>query len=318
MTSEKIRELLNSPKEPGLENIADPAQYEKEILKGVTMDVSMYGNDLDKFCPHKQGQLTCVVGHPNIGKTTTELYLLSILAKKKNKKILVYSAENPIRIVHREFTRFFTGHGNVSAEDLDQTRQLIRYIKHERRYSYKDLLIQATYLLDAGFEFDEFFIDPYNSLMVDTGNRLPMHEYHQEAIEELRIFTQSTGKGITLNCHTVTEAQRVKLDANGCRPAPHMSDVEGGGKFSNKPDDVLVFHRQINSNITEEKYITEIHVGKVRNQEFGGHQTPKDNPVKFKMRLDRTGFDVLGSYEHKIQEYKQISFSESRNNDRPF
>lgn len=310
MNSKQIRDLINNPPEPGLENIAIPSQYEREILNGVTMDVTNYGNDLDNFCPHKQGQLTCIVGHPNIGKTTTELYLLSILAKKRAKKILVYSAENPIRIVHREFTRFFTGHKNISVEDLDQTREIIRYIKHERRYSYKDLLIQGTYLLDAGYDFDEFFIDPYNSLMVDRGNKLPMHEYHQEAIEEMRIFTQSTGKGITLNCHTVTESQRTKLDANGCRPAPHMSDVEGGGKFSNKPDDVMVFHRQINSNIEEERFITEIHVGKVRNQEFGGKQTPKDSPIKLKLRKERTGFDVVGSYEHKVQEYKQISFSE--------
>lgn len=310
MSSEEIRQLINNPPDPGLENIANPDHYEREILQGVTMDVSLYGNELDKFCPHKQGQLTCIVGHPNIGKTTTELYNLSRISKRKNKKILVYSAENPIRIVHREFTRFFTGHANLSIEDLDLTREIVRYITHNRRYSYKDLLIQGTYLLDAGYEFDEFFIDPYNSLRIDPANRLPMHEYHQEAIEEMRIFTQSTGKGITLNCHTVTEAQRVKLDSNGCRPAPHMSDVEGGGKFINKSDDCMVFHRQINSNIEGEKYITEIHVGKVRNQEFGGGQTPKDSPVKFRMRIDRTGFDVLNSYDDKLSNYKQISFSE--------
>lgn len=313
MTSEEIRSLLNNPPDPGLENIADFKQYEREILDGVTMEVSKYGNALDEYCPHKQGQLTCVVGHPNIGKTTTELFLLSRLAKTKKKRILVYSAENPIRVVHREFTRFFTGHQNISIEDLDQTREILRYVKHNRRYSYKDLLIQGTYLLDAGYDFDEFFIDPYNSLMIDRANRLPMHEYHLEAIEEMRIFTQQSGKGITLNCHTVTESQRTKLDQNGCRPAPHMAEVEGGGKFINKSDDCRVLHRQINSNDEEERYITEIHVGKVRNQEFGGHQTPKDSPVRFKLRRDRTGFDTIGSYEQKVNDYKQISFSEHKN-----
>lgn len=316
-SGEKIRSILNNPEEPGLKNIANFKDYEREIIEGVTMEVTKYGNKLDEYCPHKQGQLTCIVGHPNIGKTTFELFLLSKIAKKQ-KKILVYSAENPIRIVHREFTRFFMNVSNVEMEHLEHTRKIIRYIKHERRYSYKDLLLQATYLLDAGYDFDEFFIDPYNSLMVDRTNRLPMHEYHQEAIEEMRIFTQSTGKGLTVNCHTVTEAQRVKLDSNGCRPAPHMSDVEGGGKFSNKPDDVMVFHRQINSNIPDEKYTTEVHVGKVRNQEFGGSQTPKDNPIKFKMRLDRTGFDDLYSYEQKINDYKSITFSESKKSDDVF
>jgi hypothetical protein len=41
------------------------------------------------------------------------------------------------------------------------------------------------------------------------------------------------------------------------------------------------------------KYISEIHVRKVRNQEFGGEPTPFDDPVRLKFKTDRTGFESL-------------------------
>ena len=112
-----------------------------------------------------------------------------------------------------------------------------------------------------------------------------------------------------MNCHTVTEAQRVKPDANGHRPAPLDSDVEGGGKFPNTADNTIVLHRQISSVIEGEKYITELHVRKVRNQEFGGEPTPFTEPVRVKFRIDRTGFDYLPKMNGAL-DYKQMQFAD--------
>lgn len=292
LSAKEIREILNESHDPGLEYIADPAQYEREILQGTTMEVCKYGFELDKYCPAKMGQLTVIVGHTNVGKTTVIMWLLSKLARTK--KILVYSAENRISNLHKLFTRFYTGHERISVEDLEIVRNRIRYIKHEKHFTYKEMLNQATYLLDAGYDFDIFLVDPYNSLKIDSRERMNTHDYHYQAAEEMRIFTAATNKSIFLNCHTVTEAQRVKPDANGHRPAPLDSDVEGGSKFPNKADDSIVIHRQIGSMIEGEKFISEIHVRKVRNQEFGGEPTPFDRPVRMKFRIDRTGFDSLG------------------------
>jgi hypothetical protein len=310
MTGEKLRELLNAPAEPGMQYIAQPSVYEKEILNGWTMEVVKYGFQLDSFCPAKMGQLTCVVGHTNVGKTTTLLWLLSKLAKK-GRKILIYSAENRVSSIHRDFTRFFWEKPNVTIDHLADVRNMVRYIKHERHFSYKDMLNQATYLLDAGFEFDFFLVDPYNALRIDNSQRINTHDYHYQAIEEMRVFTITTNKSIFLNCHTVTEAQRIKPDQNGHRPVPLMSDVEGGAKFPNKADDCMIIHRQISSNIDGEKYISEIHVGKVRNQEFGGEPTRFTEPVRVKFRTDRTGFEVLNTYgQQGIQDYRNINYSE--------
>jgi energy-coupling factor transporter ATP-binding protein EcfA2 len=291
-SSAEIRQILNDPHEPGMEFIADSKEYEREILQGYKMDVCKYGFELDKFCPAKMGQLTVVIGHTNVGKTTVLLWLLSLLARQ-GKKIIIFSAENRISVLHRQFARFFFGVENITAKHLEALRPLVRYIKHKKHFSYKDMLNQATYFLDADFDFDFFLIDPYNFLKIEKMSGLNTHDYHYQAVQEMRIFTAATNKSIFLNCHTVTESQRVKPDIDGHKPVPLDSDVEGGSKFSNTADDAMVIHRQTGSKIPGNKYISEIHVRKVRNQEFGGEPTPFDDPVRMKFKLDRTGFESL-------------------------
>lgn len=306
--SEKIRKILNNPAEPGLEYIANPVDYEHEVLNGYKMDVVPYRfSMLDQYCPAKMGELTCIIGHTNVGKTTVILWMLSMLAKA-GKKVVVYSAENRISSIVKNVYRFVFGQTEFRRPELERLRDSFRFIKHERQFSYKDMLNQATFLMDVGFDFDFFFIDPYNALKIDNTQRLNTHDYHYEAIEEMRVFTMTSGKSIFLNCHTVTESQRTKADQNGHKPVPLDSDVEGGAKFPNKADNTIVIHRQIGSAIPDEKYITEIHVRKVRNQEFGGEPTPYTEPIRIKYRMDRTGFDLVGT--QKVNDYKSIHFDE--------
>ena len=309
MTGEEFRKLLNEPNAPGMEYIANPGEYERDILNGYSMSVVKYGFELDQYCPAKLGQLTCVIGHTTVGKTTVLLWLLSKLIKA-GRKVLIYSAENRISTLHRNITRFITGQPQVTQAMLDAVRDSVKYIEHKKHFTYKEMLNQSTYLLDAGFDFDYFLIDPYNSLRIDPTLRINTHEYHYQAADEMRIFTITTNKSIFLNCHTVTEAQRVKPDANGHRPAPLDADVEGGAKFPNKADDTIVIHRQVSSKDPEERLTTELHVRKVRNKEFGGDTTPWEEPMKIKFRHNWTGFDVIGSYEQKLNDYKQMNFYE--------
>jgi energy-coupling factor transporter ATP-binding protein EcfA2 len=311
MKSEELRRLLNEPSSPGFEYIENYRSYENEIINGYTMETVKYNMPLDNHCPAKMGQLTAIIGHTNVGKTTFLLWLMSLLMKS-GRKVLIYSAENRISSLHKQIARFYTGYEHIGIEHLQQVREHTRYIKHERHFSYKDLLNQSTFLLDAGFEWDFFLIDPYNALKIENKDKLNMHDYHYQAVEEMRIFTMTTNKSIFLNCHTVTESQREKPDANGETPVPMMSMVEGGGKFPNKCDDVIVLHRHIHSNNDSNRYITEIHVGKVRNQEFGGKPTKWGEPLKARYRYERTGFDIILQPKEEPKEIKNMDFFESK------
>lgn len=276
---EKIKEQLNATFIPGKDYFESRANYEKEILTGVPWQTTPYHLwQLDKYCPYKQGQLTTIVGHTNVGKTTFVLFALTKLIGKK--KLIIYSAENRISQIARMILQFKFGLDvpwQKNPHVFDWLAENVLFIKHVKQFTYRDMLEQMSISDDIGFNADMIFIDPYNALKVNRGT----HQEHYEAIEDMRIFTQTTGKSIFLNCHTVTEAQRVKPNPEGVIPMPLMGDVEGGGKFPNKSDDVWVVHRNLYHINTDQRKITKVVIGKVRNTDGGGCPTGFITPLEF-------------------------------------
>lgn len=293
---DQIAKQLNSEVEPGKEYFERPEVYEKEILQGINWEVLKYGHVmLDEHAPYKQGQLTTIVGNTNVGKTTLIIYLLTRLMAQ-DKKLIIYSAENRIAQLARYILQF-NFKNKYYNRYFDWLKTHVLFIKHIKQYTYKDMLEQIGVSQDIGFNPDMLFIDPYNSLKKDSKKN--DHNYDYEAIEDFRIFTQNTKVSIFLNCHTNTEAQRVKPDKNGETPRPISADVEGGGKFLNKSDDVWVIHRHLHHMDKEERYVSHLYIDKVRNTEGGGYPTPYHNPVRFKFNKDWTGFTTT---EDKISD----------------
>lgn len=301
---DRVKEYLRTDFEPGKDYFANPDDYEREILTGVKWEVLKYGHTLlDLHCPYKQGQLTTIIGHTNVGKTTLIIYLLSRLLDRK--KLIVYSAENRVSQIARNIISFKFGHHSYQ-KHFQWLRERVLFIRHAKQFTYKDMLEQAAISDDMDFKADMLFIDPYNSLKIDKkGNG---HEYHYEAMEDLRIFCMTTGKSIFLNCHTVTESQRTKPDQDGEIKPPIMADVEGGGKFPNKSDDVWIIHRNLYSVMEEQRSITHLYVGKVRNTEGGGKTTGFTEPIKFSFMHDWTGFRCQGDEPRP----EPVDFTESK------
>ena len=284
---EKVKKQLENDFVPGLNYFEKPENYEREILNGIKWEVLKYGHKLlDEHAPYKQGQLTTIVGHTNVGKTTLILYLLTKILTKK--KLIIYSAENRISQIARLLIQFAHNTTHNYHKYFDWLRERVLFIRHEKQFTYKDMLEQMSISDDIGFSADCIFIDPYNALKIERGRN--GHEYHYEAIEDMRIFTQQTGKSIFLNCHTVTESQRVKPDKDGEIPPPIMSDVEGGSKFPNKSDDVWVIHRNLYHMDEIERYVSLLYIAKVRNTEGGGKPTKWKEPIRFIFKKDWTGF----------------------------
>jgi hypothetical protein len=110
-------------------------------------------------------------------------------------------------------------------------------------------------------------------------SKLNTHEYHYEALSELKSFGQKNGFGWFITHHAVTSALRLK-DADKKYPvAPRKEDTEQGGKVPNKADDFLTIHR-LTQHPTD-WMITEIHVRKIKDTETGGRPTGLDMPIKF-------------------------------------
>jgi hypothetical protein len=133
-------------------------------------------------------------------------------------------------------------------------------------------------------------IDPYNALKIDLSgfSKLNTHEYHYEAISEIKAFGQKNNFGWLVNLHAVTNAARAK-DAERKYPlAPQKQDTEGGQKFPNKADDFITTHR-LTQHPTD-WMVTEIHVRKIKDTETGGKPTSFDVPVKLEMYRGQAAF----------------------------
>ncbi len=133
-------------------------------------------------------------------------------------------------------------------------------------------------------------IDPYNSLKIDLSgfSKLSTHEYHYEAMSEVKAFGQKNKFGWFVNMHAYTQAARQKDGEKKYPVAPNKADTEGGQKFPNKADDFLTVHRLVGH--PSEWMITELHVRKIKETDTGGRVTPIDTPVKFEMYKGGTGF----------------------------
>lgn len=250
---------------------------------------------LDEYFKYKR-EFLIINGLSNVGKTTLALYMMVNSAMRHDWKWIVYSAENKTASIKAKLMQFSKNIRleNMTNTEVDQAYKWVskhfKIISNRQVYSYTDLIVFGEKLLRQG-DYDGFFIDPYNALKIQmsSGNALSTHEYHYEAASELLTFSNKHNIAVWLNAHAVTEAQRRKGD-DGLPIAPYAEDTEGGGKFVNRADCFLTFHRKVQHKDYNMRRTMELHVRKVREVETGGMPTSIDHPVLFELNNDNTAF----------------------------
>lgn len=245
---------------------------------------------LDKYFLFKPGNLVMTNGVDNVGKSEFVWWLELIAAMYHGWKGVIFSSENTLGAFMRRMIQLYWGkplRGEYAMSDKEYfiAKQFIekhfKLIKaQEDLYNYKDIINLTKMALSSG-KYDYGMIDPYNSLKVDLSgfSKLSTHEYHYEALSEIKSFGQKNNFGWFINNHAVTAALRTKDSEKKYPAPPRKEDTEGGGKFSNKADDFMTIHR-ITQHPTE-WMVTEAHIRKIKDTETGGHPTPMDEPVKF-------------------------------------
>ena len=269
--------------------------------------------ELDKYYLFKK-EFTIINGHSNVGKTTMALYLMVTSSVLHNWRWIIYSSENKTAAVKMRLMEFLV---DVPISDMHYEERVAAYkwvnehftvISNKQVYSYTDLIVFAEKLIRQE-KYDGLLIDPYNSLKttISKNAQLSSHEYHYEAASELLTFSVTNNMAVWLNTHSVTEAQRIK-GPDGLPVAPTAAMTEGGGKFVNRADSFLTFHRKTQANDYDMRQRTEIHVRKQRNQETGGQPTPWDDPVVLEINSSRTGFTGLVT---RNKSFKPLSYKNS-------
>lgn len=279
---------------------------------------------LDEHFLFKRGDMVMINGVDNVGKTIVIIFLMLLAAMHHGWNFLIFSTENTNKNLYKRLIEFYWGKQITAMNDVEikVAKEFIKnhfiFIKSdEDLFNYKDILNMAKKVMTK-FHFDAGLIDPYNSLKIEITNtsKLNTHEYHYEAISEIKQFGSKYDISWFINNHAVTSALRTK-DTDGFQKAPGKEDTEGGGKFSNKAAQFITVHRLTQH--PQEWMVTQLHIRKVKETETGGKVTPRDLPVKLVMNKNRCGFsehiegggfgtDPVFDWHNKIKKPKEIEF----------
>ena len=270
--------------------------------KGLTTGIP----SLDKYFLFKKGNYNVVNGFDNVGKSTALWYLLLLSAMYHKWRWIILSTENRNGAVIKKMVEFYWGIQIEKQTDF-QYKEGVKFvkkhftiIKNETLYNYKDVLNMAE-KLNNKTKYNGILIDPYNSLKIDLSNnsKLSTHEYHYEAASEMQMFAKQKDMCVYLNCHVITGAMRLQKGETKLS-APQKADTEGGGKFSNKADDFMTFHRDVQDPDNYTKM--QIHTRKIKEVETGGGYTPHGSPYILEMQkgmcsyADEYGFNPVQEY----------------------
>lgn len=270
------------------------------VKEGLKIDIP----EVDEYLRFKKnGTFNLLIGHSNVGKTTVLTYLFTVWAIKHDLKFLIWSSENTPQSIVRKIIEFKMGQPIQKASE-EKISEAIKWcdlhfkvIDVQDLITYKELLKEANEIKDA-WNYDALMIDPYNSLAIDKQlmRSVGGHQYDYQVASEFRLFAKNREIALYLNCHGVTEAMRKTYPANheyANLPMPlSMSQVEGGGKWGNRADDVYCIHR-MTSHPSEWMY-SELHVLKIKETESGGRCTSYEQPIKLRMSKNNVGFEFLG------------------------
>ncbi len=269
------------------------------IEQGKTLDIP----EVDEWLRFKKGAFNICVGHANTGKTTVVLYLMLAYALKHDLSWLIFSSENTDYSIARKLIEFKTATpvqklpDTRIEEELNWINDHFKIISVNKIYTARTLMEEAKKIKEV-FDYDGLFVDPYNSLAKDAQllRSVGGHEYDYQIASEMRLFCKENNVTMWLNCHAVTEALRRKHPQDhefaGFPMPPSMADVEGGGKWGNRADDVVSIHRYTQH--PERWMYSDIHVTKVKETETGGRPTPYDAPISLRMMPSNTAFTIAG------------------------
>lgn len=302
---------ISKPEPINCSDIFSTSDEESAILNCVRKDGWKQGLDtgyknFDSYYRFKKGELTVVVGQPNVGKTTMLIHLAVINAMRHKKNWLILTAENEAEDIRDLIMKSYFGKSinKMTDEEFKKAKEFsykrFKIIKNTRAYTHYQFI---EILRETCFKMDinNVLIDPLNSLIFDQDkfrdSGRNAHEYMYAWVNELLIWLKRKPQSVFINCHPNTEAQRRYKDK--MLQPPYPADAEGGGKWIARADNVMVFHRWKED--SGRRAIMEISVTKIRNQKKGGTTTMVDNPVQLKM-AHKNGF-----YSFYEEEYSPIA-----------
>jgi hypothetical protein len=256
---------------------------------------------IDPLKPHytfRKGELTIMTGFANIGKTTTQLFLMIMASKLYGYRWLMYCPENePVGDLMIDIAEMYCGKtadkdfsDRMNQDDylmaIDWAYKHFTVLTFDETPTVEDVLQSFSDMMQVE-HYDGVSLDPLNDLK--AAEKQSKYEYYYDALSNIRRFIKKFDIMFYLVVHPGTAANR-RRNEDGTRPAPNMSDVEFGAMFGNRADNFLVFHRNPQS---DKWNVTEIHVQKIKFQKLVGVPTPELDPINLFYSYKKRRFEYL-------------------------
>jgi hypothetical protein len=284
-----------------------------KLKEGLKLDIP----ELDEYIRFKPSNFNIILGHANVGKTTSILYLMLCYSLKHGLKWLVCSTENDSYSLIRKLIEFMeeTPINLISEHNFKTQADFInkhfKFVDNSVMYDYHSA-IEMFKEVKKDYNYQGILLDPYNALTKDNElmKNLGGHEYDYQACTEMRMFCKENKISMWLNTHANSNALRMvhrnEHQFAGHPIPPMASDVEGGGKFVNRADDFIVVHRYT---LHPTLYTTTmLHIRKVKEIETGGRPTSMENPIEIVALTDNVGFSINGKSILRTIKESQLTY----------
>lgn len=284
-----------------------------KLKEGLKLDIP----ELDEYIRFKPSNFNIILGHANVGKTTSILYLMLCYSLKHGLKWLVCSTENDSYSLIRKLIEFMeeTPINLISEHNFKTQADFInkhfKFVDNSVMYDYHSA-IEMFKEVKKDYNYQGILLDPYNALTKNNElmKNLGGHEYDYQACTEMRMFCKENKVSMWLNTHANSNALRMvhrnEHQFAGHPIPPMASDVEGGGKFVNRADDFIVIHRYT---LHPTLYTTTmLHIRKVKEIETGGRPTSMENPIEIVALTDNVGFSINGKSILRTIKESQLTY----------
>lgn len=280
----------------------DTAEYENEnevrdvvygaMVKANALKIYQYGYDkvdgigvpeLDELFKDKRGELTCLTGIGNYGKSTMYKWKTLMRVLKYGEKFASFSPEdNPPEEYYHDFVEMLLGcdctprNNNIySRPKIEVYSNAYDFVSNHIFYLYpKDLSPTPEYVKERFLSLimkekvSGVAIDPFNQMVHDysiNGGRTD--QYLETVLGDLGRFAVSNGVYFTIVMHPK------QLQKNGAMnyPCPDVFDLAGGAMWNNKMDNILVYHRPYGQSDPTNREC-ELHTKKIRRQKVVGQK----------------------------------------------
>jgi hypothetical protein len=207
---------------------------------------------LDELYKFKRGEITCLTGIGNYGKSTFFKWYQLMRVIKFGEKFASFSPEdNPPEEYYFDFVEMLLGcnctPGNPQRPNEEVFSNAFDFVSRHIFYVYpKDLSPTPDYIKSRFLELiikekvDGVAIDPFNQMTNDygkTGGR--SDKYLETVLSDFSRFAQANNVYMPIIAHP----HKLKKQDDGNYPSPDVFDLADGAMWNNKMDNIIVYHR---------------------------------------------------------------------------